>query len=98
MSKRVERPSSFLMIWAAIWAVVSTVARDRWDRPRSRGAPDSCGAAAWAAAGGWPGASAAAAGGAGAAVGGVGSVAAVVGRATAPAATVAGVSLVLRRS
>ncbi|MNE60200.1 hypothetical protein D3C80_1553320 [compost metagenome] len=45
MSKRVERPSSFLRIWAARWAVVSTVARDSCDRPRSRWA---AGAAVWA--------------------------------------------------
>ncbi|MNE03463.1 hypothetical protein D3C80_959660 [compost metagenome] len=45
MSKRVERPSSFLRIWAANWAVVSTVARDNCDRPRSR---EALGAAAGA--------------------------------------------------
>src|SRR5690606_11609379 len=99
MSKRAERPCSFMMIWAAIWAVVSTVARDSCDRPRSRDAADAAGPTVSAKAGGGTAASASAEGGASAGGGAVGAAgdAAGEGRA-AGAVAAAGLSVGVRRS
>ena len=103
MSKRVERPSSLRAIWAARWAVVSMVARDRCDASGLRSVDGaaccvgmSCGATACATSDAATGAEAGepAASGEAVAGAGAGDASVPVGFRTFDASVTAGLSVV----